>query len=124
MARIVYCHPAKTKYDLHVFTDLDFWDARKILKDLATVKRNFGQIPPGDEFPTQVVMEHAPPRLAEIVKKRIERAIASPPRHVVVEALLMEGTYEFDTADYFPARWSRSQREHFFASDCPLTTVF
>jgi len=119
MARIIYCHPAKTRYAFHVYTDLDFWDARKILKDIATVKRNFGQNPPGDEFPTQIVLEQAPPRVMEAVKRRLERAIASPPRHVVVQALLMEDFFEFDTSDYFPPRWSRSQREHFLRFRLP-----
>ncbi|SMC28789.1 hypothetical protein SAMN02746041_03317 [Desulfacinum hydrothermale DSM 13146] len=119
MARIIYCHPAKTKYAFHVFTDLDFWDARKILQDLASVRRNFGHSPPGNEFPTQVVLEVAPARVQEVLKRRIRRAIAAPPRHVVIEALLMEGVYEFDTSRYFPERWTRSQREHFLRFRLP-----
>ena len=55
MARIIYLHPRQSNYDYHIFTDLDFWDARRILKDLVTVKRIFGEWPPGDEFPTQIV---------------------------------------------------------------------
>lgn len=57
MARIIHCHPGRTTYEYHIFTDLDFWDARHIIRDLAVVKRNFGEEPPGDEFPTQVVAE-------------------------------------------------------------------
>ncbi len=120
MARIIYCHPAKTKYDLHLYTDLDFWDARKILKDLALVKRNFGDSPPGDEFPTQVVLEKASARLQALVKKRLTKAIPSPPRHVVVRSLLMDGFYEFDPLRYFPQRWSRSLMEHFLSYRLPV----
>jgi len=120
MARIIYCHPAKTKYALHLYTDLDFWDARKILGDLALVKRNFGENPPGDEFPTQVVREDAPPRVVSAVKRRLQKAIPSPPRHVVVRSLLMDGSFEFDATSYFPARWSQSLIQRFLSFRLPV----
>jgi hypothetical protein len=28
MARIIYCHLSQSKYDYHIYTDLDFWDSR------------------------------------------------------------------------------------------------
>ncbi|MEJ5366653.1 MAG: hypothetical protein WHS86_16280 [Desulfosoma sp.] len=120
MARIVYCHPAKTKYAVHLYTDLDFWDARKILGDLALVKRNFGESPPGDEFPTQVVREEASARILFLIKRRLHKAVPSPPRHVVVRSLLMDGYFEFDPSAYFPARWSQSLVERFLSFRLPV----
>ncbi|MGQ9797664.1 hypothetical protein [Desulfosoma sp.] len=120
MARIVYCHPAKTKYGLHLYTDLDFWDARKILRDVALVKRNFGDSPPGDEFPSQVVREDASPRVHALIKRRLLKAIPAPPRHVVVRSLLIDGFYEFEPWRYFPRRWPSSLIEHFLSYRLPV----
>ena len=120
MARIVHCHPSQTQYDFHIFTDLDFWDARLVLKDLAVVKRNFGQQPSGDEFPTQVVgKDLSRPARAEI-ERRIKRSVSSPPRHLIVKSVLMDGFFEFDPAHYYPARWNPSRMLHFTYLRLPL----
>lgn len=106
MARVIYCHPSRTKYDYHVYTDLDFWDARKILKDLATVKRNFGNEPSGDEYPTQVVGDALGRTKIRSIERRLARAVVSPPRHVIVKSMLLQGYFEFDPRKFYPARWS------------------
>jgi hypothetical protein len=71
MARIIHCHPGRTAYGYHIFTDLDFWDARSIVGDLAIVRRNFGDEPPGDEFPTQVVAQE----ITRSVRGRVEERL-------------------------------------------------
>lgn len=106
MARVIYCHPSQTKHDYHVYTDLDFWDARKILKDLATIKRNFGSEPPGDEYPSQVVGDSIGRGDIRTIERRLAKAIASPPRHVIVKSMIFNGFYEFDPNRYYPERWS------------------
>jgi hypothetical protein len=120
MARMIHCHPGRTTYPFHVFTDLDFWDARRILKDLAVVKRNFGEDPPGDEFPTQVVTEDATRSTRSKIEKRLKKALISPPRHVVVDAILQKGFFEFDPLDYYPGRWSREKMYRFTLHRMPL----
>lgn len=105
MAQLVYGHPSASKYRFHVFTDLDFWDARRILKDVALVKRNFGHSPPGDFYPTQVVSQDAGRVLAAVIERRLRKAIASPPRHVIVRSILLDGYFQFDPLLYYPARW-------------------
>jgi hypothetical protein len=113
MANIVYCHPSRTRHQYHVFTDLDFWDARKILLDLATVRRNYSQEPPGDEFPTQVVGDDLPPETVRKIEKRLKRAIPSPPRHLIVRAMVFDECFEFDPRDYFPNHWDHRRMLHF-----------
>ena len=113
MARIVYCHPGRTRYAYHIFTDLDFWDARRILKDVVLVKRNYGQDPPGDEFPTQIVCMSVSPHVIREIEKRVKKAIVSPPRHVIVQSILEKGVYEFNPLDYFPRHWTPSRMLHF-----------
>ncbi|NLI82185.1 MAG: hypothetical protein GX443_10965 [Deltaproteobacteria bacterium] len=120
MARIIYCHPSQTKHEYHIYTDLDFWDVRRILKGLALVRRNFGDQPSGDEFPTQVLGDGLGRTVIKEVEKRLKRAIISPPRHVIVRAMVMEGFFEFDPLDYFPARWSRDQMLRFAYRRLPL----
>jgi hypothetical protein len=120
MAGIVHCHPGRTKYDYHIYTDLDFWDARRILKGIGTVKRNFGDMPPGDVFPTQVVGLGLGRGVAKEIERRIGKAIISPPRHFVVRSLVMEGFFEFDPGKYYPARWSAEQMLHFTLRRLPL----
>ncbi|GLI32661.1 hypothetical protein [Desulforhabdus amnigena] len=113
MARIIYCHPSQTKYEYHVFTDLDFWDARCLVNDLAVVKRNFGNQPDGDEFPTQVVGNGLSRRTIHEIEKRIKKAIISPPRHVIVRSMVMDRFYEFDPLEYYPRHWSKDQMIRF-----------
>jgi len=120
MARIVHCHPGRTSYAYHVFTDLDFWDARKIVGDLASVRRNFSQEPPGREFPTQVVSEDISRSKKTKLENRIKKALVSPPRHLVVEGLLNDGFFEFDPLDYYPGRWNRKRMMHFTMHRLPL----
>ena len=115
MARIIYGHPTGVW-----FTDLDFWDARRILGDVAVVKRNFGQRPPGSEFPTQVAASDLTPRDKHMVEKRLRRAITSPARHVVVEIMLRDGVFEFDPRDYYPERWPPKRMMHFTRYRMPL----
>lgn len=120
MARVIYCHPSQTRHDYHVYTDLDFWDARKLLRDLATLRRNFGRQPDGDVYPTQVVADSIPRAQIRMIERRLARAVASPPRHVVVKAMLMEGAYEFDPNSYYPQRWSPARVLHFTWRRLPM----
>jgi hypothetical protein len=120
VARILYCHPVKTHYLFHIYTDLDFWDARRRLKGLALVKRNFGHDPSGDEFPTQVVGSDLSLKQKQEIERRLKKAIISPPRHVVVSAMLTHGFFEFDPAKYYPARWGRSKMIRFTYYRLPL----
>ena len=120
MARIIHCHPGRTTYPFHVFTDLDFWDARRILKGLAVVKRNFGEDPPGREFPTQLVSEDVSRSTRSKIEKRLRKALISPPRHVVVDAILQQGFFEFYPLDYYPRRWSKEKMYRFTLHRLPL----
>jgi hypothetical protein len=120
MARIIYCHPSLTGFDYHVFTDLDFWDARKVLKGLARVKRNFGKHVSGDEFPTQVVGDHIPRSRIKEIERRLTRALVSPARHVIVRSMVYTGFFEFSPERYFPQRWSKTRMMHFTHARLPL----
>jgi hypothetical protein len=119
MARIIYSHPSQTKYSYHIYTDLDFWDARCLLKGLAAVRRNFGKAPIGDEFPTQVVGELRPAD-GRTIERRLRKAIISPPRHVVVRSMVLNGFFEFDPFKYYPNHWSKSRMMHFTFHRLPL----
>ena len=120
VARIVYGHPRRGGFGYHIYTDLDFWDARRILKDLVAVRRNFGESPSGRLFPTHVALEAVDPVTARIIEHRLVKALASPPRHVVVEEFLERGRFECDPLAYCPARWSRSRMLRFFAHRLPI----
>jgi len=116
MAKILYAHPRKRGYKFHLYTDLDFWDTRKVLKDLLdviSVRRNFGKDPDGDIFPTQIVSEEITNAQKKIVEYRLRKAIPAPPRHVVVRSILFNGCFEFNPYDYYPSHWSRKLVEHF-----------
>jgi hypothetical protein len=121
MARIVYCHPIQTKYEYHVYTDLDFWDARRVIKGLATVKRNFGRNLSGDDFPTQITGDHLSPPVIRQIEKRLRKAVISPPRHVIVRSMIFDGYYEFDPGRFYPERWSRELMMHFTYHRLPLS---
>ncbi|MHC1745007.1 MAG: hypothetical protein AB9873_18545 [Syntrophobacteraceae bacterium] len=121
MARIVYCHPSLTKHAYHVFTDLDFWDARRLLFGLAVVKRNFASKVSGDDYPTQVVGDFLSPATIRTIEKRIRQAIASPARHVIVRSMVTDGYFEFDPLRYYPERWSRSRMLYFTNQRLPHT---
>ena len=123
MVKIIHCHPSKATNDYHIYTDLDFWDARLILKDLATVKRNFGTDPPGDEYPTQVVGDDLSRASKAMIEKRLKKAIVSPPRHVLVDGILKEGYFEFDPLHYYPKRWSRERMFNFTYRRLPLNSA-
>ncbi len=120
MARIMHCLPGQIHFDYHIYTDLDFWDARRILKDLASVRRNFGNAPLGDEFPTQVLGEGLGRAARREIEKRLKRAVVSPPRHVIVDGMLAQGFFEFDPLRYYPKRWSWSRMMHFTYYRLPL----
>ena len=120
MAHVIHCHPTQTTYEYHLFTDLDFWDARKILKGLALVKRNFGKEPSGDDYPTQVVGNDLSRLVRVEIEKRLRKAVVSPPRHVIVRSILSEGSFEFDPFKYYPGRWSPALMLHFTYSRLPL----
>lgn len=125
MARIVYCHPRQTHYDYHIFTDLDFWDTRRVLQDLVveqriTVKRNFGKHLDGDEFPTQVVADGLGRTVVKGLETRLAKAIISPPRHVIVRTMIYDGHFEFDPFAYYPKHWRRDQMLRFTHSRLPL----
>jgi hypothetical protein len=120
MARIIHCHPGRTAYGYHIFTDLDFWDARSIVGDLAIVRRNFGDEPPGDEFPTQVVAQEITRSVRGRVEERLKKALVSPPRHVIVDSILRDGFFEFDPLHYCPRHWTRERMLHFTLHRLPL----
>ena len=120
MTRIIYSHPTKTRYDYHIYTDLDFWDAFRILKGLAEARRNFGLEPPGDEFPTQVGGLNLSASARNKIERRLSKAVVSPPRHVIVRAMVQDGRFEFDPSRYYPERWTRSQMLHFTLCRLPL----
>ncbi len=120
MTRIIYSHPAKTRYDYHIYTDLDFWDAFRILKGLAEVRRNFGQEPPGNEFPTQILGIDLDTAARRRIERRLSKAIVSPPRHIIVQSMVQDGRFEFDPARYYPKRWRKSQMMHFTLRRLPL----
>ncbi len=120
VATIIYSLKKPTKNLYHIFTDLDFWDARRILRDLALVKRNFGTQPPGDRFPTQIIAKYPNPKTIAKIEKRVKRAIPSPPRHIVVPEILDKGRFEFDPSRYFPSRWSASRILYFTKRRLPI----
>lgn len=120
MARIVYCHPSQTRHAYHVYSDLDFWDARRLLKGLATVKRNFGQNLSGDSFPTQITGEYLSSSVVREIERRIKQAIVSPPRHVIVRCMIFDGYFEFEPRDFYPDRWSKDRMIHFTYHRLPL----
>ncbi len=120
MARIVYALRKPSKDVYHVYTDLDFWDARKILRGLAIVKRNFGKQPPGDKFPTQIVLNEPSPKAISEIEKRVRKAIPSPPRHIVVGEILDTGRFEFDPLRFYPSRWPSSLIIHFTHRRLPI----
>ncbi|MBW1981837.1 MAG: hypothetical protein JRJ12_11510, partial [Deltaproteobacteria bacterium] len=119
MARIIYNLESYSKGFYHIYTDLDFWDARKILKGLANVKRNFGQSPSGDEYPTQVIVEDLSPARKKEIERRLKRAIASPPRHLIVQEIIFSGKFEFDWTRYYPSRWSPARALFFTRKRLP-----
>jgi len=123
VAHLIHCHPSRTDYDYHIFTDLDFWDARKILNDLALVKRNFGKDPSGDDYPTQVVGNDLTRTTKAKIETRLGKAIVSPPRHVIVDGILNEGYYEFDPLAYYPSRWTKEMMYRFTYLRLPLDSA-
>lgn len=120
MARLVYCHPSQTRHGYHIYTDLDFWDVRRLVKGLALVKRNFGQQPSGDEFPAQVVGDDLDRTTVAKIEGRLKKAIVSPPRHVIVRSMVFEEHFEFDPLKYYPKRWSKEQMLRFTRCRLPL----
>ena len=120
MARIIYDLASKGKGLYHIYTDLDFWDARGVLKGLAKVKRNFGNSPPGDKYPTQVVVEDLSSRVKKEIEKRLKRAIPSPPRHLIVQSIIFSGKFEFDWSQYYPDRWSPEKVLFFTRNRLPM----
>ena len=120
MARIIYAHPSHSEYDYHIYTDLDFWDARRILKDLVLVKRNFGNDPHGDDFPTQVVGNDLERCVRQKIAGRLKRAIVSPPRHIIVRAIMDDGFFEFRPDKYYPERWPLARVFFFTFHRLPL----
>ena len=120
MARIIHDLASRGKGWYHIYTDLDFWDARGILKGLAKVKRNFGNSPPGDLFPTQVVVEDFSKKTRAEIEKRLGRAISSPPRHLIVQSIIFSGKFEFDRRKYYPDRWSSAKALFFTRKRLPM----
>ncbi len=120
MVRILRLHPSLTRSQYHIYTTLDFWDARKLLKDLAEVRRNFGKYVPGDEFPTQVSADGVSPKMIQEIEKRLRRAIPSPPRHVIARSMVFDGCFVFDPKEYYPDHWTKSRMIHFTYHRIPL----
>jgi hypothetical protein len=120
MARIIYDLASRGKGFYHIYTDLDFWDARGVLKGLAKVKRNFGTSPPGDRYPTQVVVEDLSSKIKAEIEKRLRRAMPSPPRHLIVQSIIFSGKFEFDRRKYYPDRWSPGKVVFFTRKRLPM----
>jgi hypothetical protein len=120
MARILYGHPSRTSGRYHIFTDLDFWDARLILKDMIMPRRNFGSNPNGDEFPTQIIGPELSRAQRKRVEDRLKKAIPSPPRHVIVRSIVAHGIFEFDPSRYVPVHWTLSRILFFITKRLPL----
>jgi hypothetical protein len=120
MARIIYDLASRGKGFYHIYTELDFWDARRVLKGLAKVKRNFGTSPPGDQYPTQVVVEDLSSRMKGEIERRLRRAIPSPPRHLIVQSIIFSGKFEFDRRRYYPDRWSPERVIFFTRKRLPM----
>jgi hypothetical protein len=91
--------------------------------DLALVKRNFGKDPSGDDYPTQVVGNDLTRTAKGKIEKRLRKAIISPPRHVIVDAILNQGYYEFDPLEYYPRRWTREKMYRFTCHRLPLDSA-
>jgi len=120
MARIIFCLPSQDGDRHGLFTNLDFWDARRILGDLAPVRRNFSQTPPGDDYPTLVVDHGMSLSAKKRVAYRLGKAVASPPRHVIVREMLSRGAFEFDPLKYYPGHWTPARMIHFTYHRLPL----
>ena len=120
MARIIYGLNRQSDCEFQLYTDLDFWDARRLLKDLAVVKRNFSREPSGDDYPTLVTGLDLSPGMKKTFEIRLKRAIASPPRHVIVRSMIEKGSFEFDPAKYYPNRWTKARMIHFTYCRLPL----
>jgi len=54
------------------------------------------------------------------IEKRIKIAVVSPPRHVIVRSMVMNGRFEFDPFKYYPKHWSKSRMMHFTYHRLPL----
>ena len=120
MARIIYDLASRGRGFYHIYTELDFWDARGVLRGLAKVKRNFGNSPPGDLYPTQVVVEDLSPRIKGEIEKRLKRSIPSPPRHLIVQSIIFSGKFEFDRRRYYPDKWSPGKVIFFTRKRLPM----
>jgi hypothetical protein len=90
------------------------------LKDIAVVKRSFDEAPSGDEYPTRVLSADSKPSFKREIERRLRKAIASPPRHVIVRSMLADGSFEFDPFKYYPKRWPRYRMLHFTYHRLPL----
>jgi hypothetical protein len=93
---------------------------RRIIRDLALVKRNFGPHPPGDEFPVQIVGSGLTRETEKEIEKRLGKAIVAPPRHVIINGIINKGRFEFDPGKYYPAHWTQSRMLHFTYFRLPL----
>jgi hypothetical protein len=109
-----------TYHHYHIYTDLDFWDTRRLLKGFAEARRNFGKYVDGDEFPSQVIYDEMKHSSIREIEKRLRRAIPSPPRHLIVRSMVMEGFFEFEPRKYYPDHWSRTRMTHFTYQRLPL----
>jgi hypothetical protein len=76
--------------------------------------------PPGDQFPTQVVVEDLGPEVRREIEKRLTRAIASPPRHLIVQSIVFAGKFEFDRRKYYPDHWSPARVIAFTRKRLPM----
>jgi hypothetical protein len=110
MAHIIHCHPTQTAYEYHIYTDLDFWDAR-VLEGACGSKRNFGQehwkLPGGRRSPRSVR------------RKSAFESHYFTPRHVIVRSILRR-LFQFDPSVHYPARWSPSRMMYFTHNRLPL----
>jgi hypothetical protein len=120
MAKFVYHLLKNSDQPYEIYTDLDFWDTRKLLKKIARVKRNFQGKFPGDEFPTVVIDELQSSANKGIIEYRLKKAIISPPRHSIIQSIIEHGYFEFDPQKYYPKRWSKARILHFTYHRLPL----
>jgi hypothetical protein len=54
------------------------------------------------------------------IEKRLKRAVASPPRHLIVQSIIFSGKFEFDRRKYYPDRWSAARVLFFTRKRLPV----
>jgi hypothetical protein len=67
-----------------------------------------------------VVVEDMSQKVKAEIEKRLKCAIPSPPRHLIVQAIIFSGKFEFDWRQYYPERWSTDRVLFFTRKRLPM----